>query len=112
MATTYSDTEVRVQYEYLKTQVQLWQDMLNKLAGLAVTFSKEFSIQYSSKVEFNYLKELLDESEKNIKFVRDRAFEAQMIALALAERLSMIIAWYENGSKYSQALLRTATDRR
>lgn len=108
MASTYSDTEIRVQYEYLRTQADLWNDMLAPLAGLIIGFTKDFSIQHSAKIEYNVLKEMLEVSDANIKFVRERAWEAQMVFRAMAERLEQFVAWYEEGSQFSDQLKKTA----
>lgn len=107
MASNLSDREVRVQYEYLQTQVEIWDRMLAHLAGLVVTFTKDFSIQHSSNIEFNILKEMLDTSDRTIHFVRERATEAQLVARGLSERLAQIKGWYEEGTVFRDQLKNT-----
>ena len=107
MANSPGDRQVRVQYEYLRTQAEIWERMLTPLAGLVVRFSKDFTIQHSSKIGFNALHELLETSDRTILFVRDRATEAQLVARGLSERLAQIQGWYETGTVYRNELKNT-----
>jgi hypothetical protein len=82
--------------------------MLAPLAGLVIGFSRDFSIQKSAGIEYNLMRQMLDVSDENIAFVRERAWEAQMVFRALSQRLDEIVGWYEETSTYARQLRNTA----
>jgi len=102
-----TDREIRIDYEYIKTQQHIWHDMLAEFAGGAVEHSKNLAVTNKSSVEFIFLRDMAELNQEVQEFVRQRGFEATMVSYAIAEKLAEILAWYEEGSEFSRRLERT-----
>ncbi|GAA5185072.1 hypothetical protein GCM10023322_28000 [Rugosimonospora acidiphila] len=101
-----NDAEIRVDYEFIKTNAQFWKAQVNSEHADIQRSSGQFVLTGGTSGVMPRLFTLHDQA---IQFFRQASAEGRTATYHIAQRLELIQKWYEQNQQMSRALLNTVT---